>query len=79
MLALTIGAFLLFTILNPAVFLNPLNITNMAVATPEVGLFAIAVMLAMLTGGIDLSVVAMANASAITISALGAHHSTPAR
>jgi simple sugar transport system permease protein len=73
MLVLTLGAFLLFTILNPSVFLDPLNITNMAVAAPEVGLLAIAVMLAMLTGGIDLSVVAMANATAITISGLGTH------
>jgi simple sugar transport system permease protein len=74
MLILTVAAFALFTILNPTVFLDPLNITNMAVAAPEVGLLAIAVMLAMLTGGIDLSVVAVANATAITIAGLSAHH-----
>jgi simple sugar transport system permease protein len=74
MLVLTVAAFVLFTILNPTVFLDPLNITNMAVAAPEVGLLAIAVMLAMLTGGIDLSVVAIANGTAITIAGLSAHH-----
>lgn len=74
MLVLTVAAFVLFTILNPTVFLDPLNITNMAVAAPEVGLLAIAVMLAMLTGGIDLSVVAVANGTAITIAGLSAHH-----
>jgi simple sugar transport system permease protein len=46
----------------------------MAVSAPEVGLLAIAVMLAMLTGGIDLSVVAIANGAAITIAGLTAHH-----
>jgi simple sugar transport system permease protein len=74
MLVLTVVAFLIFTILKPAIFLDPLNITNMAVAAPEVGLLAIAVMLAMLTGGIDLSVVAIANATAITIAGLSAHN-----
>ncbi len=73
MLVLTVAAFLLFTILNPSVFLDPLNIVNMAVAAPEIGLLAIAVMVAMLTGGIDLSVVAIANATGITISALSTH------
>jgi len=74
MLVLTVAAFAVFTVLNPSVFLDPLNITNMAVAAPEVGLLAIAVMLAMLTGGIDLSVVAIANGTAITIAGLSAHH-----
>jgi simple sugar transport system permease protein len=74
MLVLTVAAFLLFTLLKPGIFLDPLNITNMAVAAPEVGLLAIAVMLAMLTGGIDLSVVAIANGTAITIAGLSAHH-----
>src|SRR3954470_7288785 len=74
MLVLTVAAFAVFAVLNPSVFLDPLNITNMAVAAPEVGLLAIAVMLAMLTGGIDLSVVAIANATAITIAGLTSHH-----
>lgn len=73
MLILTVAAFALFTVLNPSVFLDPLNITNILVASPEIGLLAIALMLSMLTGGIDLSVVAIANGTAITIAALTEH------
>ncbi|TFD79273.1 ABC transporter permease [Cryobacterium fucosi] len=60
----------LFAILNPRVFLSPINLQNIAVAAPEIGIIAIAMMVVMLTGGIDLSLVAIANFSAITISTL---------
>lgn len=63
-------AIALFTVLNPRVFLSPINLQNIAVAAPEIGIIAIAMMLVMLTGGIDLSLVAIANFSAITISTL---------
>lgn len=65
-----LAAFALFTLLNPRVFLSPINLQNIAVAAPEIGILAIAVMVVLLTGGIDLSVVAIANFSAITISTL---------
>lgn len=68
MLVLFALAFALFAILNPRVFLNPINLQNMMVASPEVGILAVAMALAMLTGGIDLSLVAIANLSAITVS-----------
>jgi len=68
MMLLTVLTFVFFAVLNPRVFLNPLNLQNIAVASPEIGILAIAMMLAMLTGGIDLSLVAIANLSAITIS-----------
>lgn len=68
MLLLTVLTFTVFASLNPRVFLNPLNLQNIMVAAPEIGVLAIAMMLAMLTGGIDLSVVAIANLSAIAIS-----------
>lgn len=70
MMVLTVVAFLIFTIAAPKVFLNPINLQNIATASPEIGLLALAIMLAMLTGGIDLSVVAIANLTAITISTL---------
>lgn len=70
MLVLTALAFVIFTIANPRVFLNPINLQNIATASPEIGVLALAIMLAMLTGGIDLSVVAIANLTAITISTL---------
>lgn len=62
--------FVLFAILNPRVFLNPLNLQNIGIGAPEIGLISLAMMIAMLTGGIDLSVVAIANVSAITVSSL---------
>ena len=70
MLVLFLATFAVFAILNPRVFLNPVNLQNIGVAAPEIGILALAMMIAMLTGGIDLSVVAIANASAITISSL---------
>ncbi|MFH5821205.1 ABC transporter permease [Georgenia sp. AZ-5] len=70
MLLLVIVAFALFTALNPSVFLSPINLQNIALASPEVGVLALAMMLAMLTGGIDLSLVSIANLTAITMSTL---------
>ena len=67
MVILLIAAFALFAVLNPRVFLGPVNLQNIMVASPEVGVLAIAMMLAMLTGGIDLSLVSIANLSAISV------------
>lgn len=62
------ASFIFFAVMNPKVFLGPLNLQNIMVASPEIGVIAIAMMLAMLTGGIDLSLVSIANLSAITMS-----------
>lgn len=70
MVVLLLATFLLFAALNPRVFLNPINLQNIGVGAPEIGLISLAMMIAMLTGGIDLSVVAIANVSAITVSSL---------
>lgn len=68
MVVLLILALALFAVLSPRVFLSPLNLQNIAVAAPEIGVIAIAMMLAMLTGGIDLSLVSTANLAAIAVS-----------
>lgn len=68
MLALVLVAFAGFALANPGVFLTGINLQNMALAVPEIGLIAVAMMIAMLTGGIDLSLVSIANLTAITIS-----------
>lgn len=70
MLFLVVVAFATFAVLQPAVFLSATNLQNIALATPEIGVLAVAMMLAMLTGGIDLSLVSIANLSAITMSTL---------
>ncbi|VEG27855.1 ABC transporter permease [Actinomyces howellii] len=68
MLLVVLAAFTVFALLRPEVFLTGLNLQNMALAVPEIGLLAVAMMIAMLTGGIDLSLVSIANLTAITIS-----------
>lgn len=70
MLALVVIAFALFAVLAPNVFLSAINLQNIALASPEIGILAVAMMLAMLTGGIDLSLVSIANLSAITMSTI---------
>lgn len=70
MALLLVLTFAFFAVQRPRIFLNPVNLTNIGIAAPEIGLLALAVMIAMLTGGIDLSVVAMANGTAITVSTL---------
>jgi simple sugar transport system permease protein len=70
MLALVVIAFALFAVLAPNVFLSAINLQNIALASPEIGVLAVAMMLAMLTGGIDLSLVSIANLSAITMSTM---------
>jgi simple sugar transport system permease protein len=70
MALLLVGTFIFFAILNPSVFLNSVSLQNIGLVAPEIGLLSLAVMIAMLTGGIDLSVVAIANGTAITVSSL---------
>ncbi|WP_426979353.1 ABC transporter permease [Pseudarthrobacter sp. O4] len=70
MLVLLVIAFAVFAALKPSVFLSGTNLSNIALNSPEIGVIAIAMMLAMLTGGIDLSLVATANLAAITMSTI---------
>jgi simple sugar transport system permease protein len=57
--------FLAFCALRPAAFLSPANLSSMAYQLPEFAILALAIHPTMLTGGIDLSVVSVANLSAI--------------
>ena len=58
--------FLTFSILVPDLFLTPRNFVSMAFQIPEIALLALGVMLAMLTAGIDLSVVSISNLAALS-------------
>ncbi|KIT14926.1 ABC transporter permease [Jannaschia aquimarina] len=62
---ITIVVFVLMAALSPERFLSPQNLTSMAFQFPEFAILALAVAVAMLTGGIDLSVVGAANLSAV--------------
>jgi simple sugar transport system permease protein len=64
----------LFSITSRDVFFTSYNFTSMAYQIPEVTILSIAVMLSMLTGGIDLSIVAISNASALVASHIMVQH-----
>jgi simple sugar transport system permease protein len=67
-LTLAVVAVLLFAVLGatlPNRFLDTDNLASMAVQLSELGLFSVAMTLSLLIGGIDLSVAAVANLSAI--------------
>jgi len=57
--------FFVFSLLLPGKFFTVRNMQSMAVQLPEFGILAFAIMITMLTGGIDLSIVGAANLSAI--------------
>jgi simple sugar transport system permease protein len=65
LLYITIFLFVSMSVLAPDTFLTFRNFSSMAYQFPEFGLLSIAIMLAMLSGGIDLSVVGIANLSGI--------------
>lgn len=59
-----------FTLMLPGEFLTLANFQSMAFQLPELGILAIAMAVAMLTGGINLSIIATANACGITAAAI---------
>ncbi len=65
LVGLTALIFVAMSLLEPQKFLRPYVFQSIAYVAPELGLLSIAVMLAMLTGGIDLSVIGIANLSGI--------------
>ncbi len=58
--------FILMWILSPDRFLRPGNLQSMAFQLPELGLLSLAMMVIMINGGINLSIVSTANLSGIT-------------
>ena len=62
---IAVAVFVLMAALSPDRFLSLQNLTSMAFQFPEFAILALAMTLNMLTGGIDLSVVGVANLSAI--------------
>lgn len=58
-------SFIIMSVLRPSIFFTSKYISSMMFLFPEYGILALAMMLAMISGGIDLSVVATANFSGI--------------
>jgi simple sugar transport system permease protein len=67
LLVISAVVFATMTALNPGRFLSTLNVDSMANQFPELGILSLGVMLAMITGGIDLSVVGVANLAGIFV------------
>lgn len=74
LVVLTIVTFLLFSLLKPDLFFTRRNLQSMAFQIPEVAILSMAVMLSMLTGGIDLSIVSISSLSALTSAFLMVNH-----
>lgn len=62
---ISIVIFVAFSVLLPGKFFAVRNLQSMAVQFPEYGILAFAILIAMLTGGIDLSIVGTANLAGI--------------
>lgn len=60
-----ISVFILMTSLIPDKFLKVANLQSMAFQIPELGILALAMMITLLTGGINLSIITSANLSGI--------------
>ena len=73
LLALLVVIFFVMAGLLGARFVNLYNLQSLMFSAPELGLLALAMMLSMLPGGIDLSLVAIANL-AVILAALFFHH-----
>ncbi|EKX56668.1 MULTISPECIES: ABC transporter permease [Cereibacter] len=65
LIVITLLIFVAMTALNPDKFLRYYNFESLTYIAPELGILSIAMMIAMLTGGIDLSIVGVANLAAI--------------
>jgi simple sugar transport system permease protein len=65
LVVIMIATLLLMWCLNPVRFLRVSNIQSMAFQLPELGFLSIAMMVTMITGGINLSIVSTANLSGI--------------
>lgn len=66
LIIITILVFAAMSWLNPDKFLRYYNFESISYIMPELGILSIAMMIAMLTGGIDLSVVGIANLAGIS-------------
>ncbi len=61
LLIITVAVLVTMSLLNPGRFLTYRNFASMCFQFPELGIFALAIMLSLVTGGIDLSVISIGN------------------
>lgn len=65
LIVIAVAIFVIMSLSNPGKFFTLKNLESMAFQFPEFGLLSLGMLLAMLSGGIDLSVVGIANLSGI--------------
>jgi simple sugar transport system permease protein len=61
LLMMTLAVLVLMGVLNGGRFLSYRNFASMCFQFPELGLFSLAIMISLITGGIDLSIISVAN------------------
>jgi simple sugar transport system permease protein len=76
LLAIFLVVTVLMSVFLPSQFMTPRNFTSMGLQFPEYGLLSLANMLAMITGGIDLSVVSIASLSGVVSASLLSQYQT---
>jgi simple sugar transport system permease protein len=74
---IAVAVFALMAGLSPDRFLSVQNLTSMAFQFPEFAILALAMTITMMTGGIDLSVVGIANLSAVVAALILTHLAGP--
>ncbi len=74
LLIVTLAVFLLMGLLNGDRFLSYRNFASMCFQFPELGLLALAVMVSLITGGIDLSIISIANLAGLSAGLVLAQH-----
>ncbi|MFP7674662.1 ABC transporter permease [Marivita sp. S0852] len=77
LLVIAVLVFGLMSALSPDRFLSAQNLTSMAFQFPEFAILALAMTVTMMTGGIDLSVVGVANLSAVVAAVILTQFSDP--
>lgn len=78
LLVIAVFVFALMAALSPDRFLSSQNLISMAFQFPEFAILALAMTIAMMTGGIDLSVVGIANLSAVIAATILTTYADPA-
>jgi simple sugar transport system permease protein len=66
LIGILVFAILIMIIVNPGTFLTSTNLRGMAFQLPELGILTLGMMVVMITGGINLSIIATANMAGIT-------------
>ncbi|WP_439123859.1 ABC transporter permease [Marivita sp.] len=77
LMVIAVFVFGLMAVLSPDRFLSAQNLTSMAFQFPEFAILALAMTITMMTGGIDLSVVGVANLSAVVAALILTQFSDP--